>query len=53
MSLNKEKIFKKTKAVFDYWFFASEENEEYQFIADKIFEFYIDKKKKGLWKKRV
>jgi len=26
MSLNKEKIFKKTKAVFDYWFFSKEEN---------------------------
>ena len=48
-NLNKTKIFKKTKAVFEEWFYKSEDKiEKYWQIADKIFRFYIDKKKNNL-----
>jgi len=51
-NLNKIKIFKKTKAVFEEWFYKSEDKiEKYWQIADKIFRFYIDKKKNNLWKR--
>ena len=45
-NLNKKKIFKKTKNVFDDWFYKEEANTpKYWEIAQKIYEFYIKNKK--------
>ena len=45
-SLNKKKIFKKTKNVFDEWFYEKEENiPKYWKIAEIIYKYYINKKR--------
>ena len=52
-SLNKKKIYKKVKNIFDKWFYEDESRiDDYWNIANEIYYFYIDKKRAGYWMKK-